>query len=245
MSGERYKTEASNYWNNEYRSVDWKVVHNAGSKEKTIILAEREMDLFLTPTKEKCEVLLEDKDGNPFPTFTPDYWKHPAISDFIDMSKSVCLDFGCGSLARYSMALSKYFHSVFGVDVSSEAISKARQTITQKNIFLSVIDGVNLRFPPNFFDFIFSNLVLQHIGDLNTHKSLVSEFARVLKPGGVFRLEYLDGSQRKPDWFTSVVEGTGFSVQELTDLYAQQGIRIVCGTEGHPYTWITGVKDGS
>lgn len=240
----RYKEVSYLYWNEQYKKIGWPVVHNAGSKQKTIDLAEKEMDLFLYPTKEKCKSLIEDKENNPYPTFTSDFYKHPSI-DELGINREKALDYGCGSLGRYTIALKKYFNYVYGLDVSSEAIRLAKKEVLErsvKGVYFILNDGLSIPYPSNFVDFIFSNLVLQHIGNKDANKQIAKEFVRVLKSGGAFRLEYLDSSSKKGDDFFSPVEGNGFTQDEIIQMYKPLGIEVICMTEEKPYLWVTGIK---
>lgn len=237
---EIYKKESNAYWNLQYERVGWQTTHDAGGMEKTFALARREIDLFLWPTQEKVEILRADEENNPFPTMTPDMHLHPHFDGVA--SDCVALDYGCGGLARYSIALASHFKFVFGVDISEEGIRMGRAHLQQKrikNVILTVCDGVKLNFPDNKFDFIFSNLVLQHIGNKEVNLGLAKEFARCLKPGGMARLEYLHPSEAKSGRFFSVVEGNGLKVEELDKAFVEGGAKIVCHTEFSPYLWVT------
>lgn len=239
-----YKISANLYWDQQYKTVGWQTVHDSGGLEKTEALAEREIDLFLYPTEKKTNDLLYDKENNPYPTMTPDMYLHPSFNK--DTKSCVALDYGCGGLARYTAALSSHFKFVYGVDVSVEGVRMGKQRLKErsiKNAILNVCDGMSLKFGDNFFDFIFSNLVLQHIGNKDVNLALAREFGRCLKPGGMMRLEYLDKSQKKADDFFSPVEGNGISAEELEPEYNKSGCRIICSTEKHPWFWITVVKD--
>lgn len=78
--------------------------------------------------------------------------------------RQIALDFGCG-IGRLTRALTKYFDKVYGVDISATMISKAKELNTDfpqcefiKN------DEADLKiFPDQYFDLIYSNIVLQHI----------------------------------------------------------------------------------
>lgn len=236
-----YSSIAQQYWSNEYKNLGYKVVHDAGTFKKTMILAELEMDLFLFPTKEKCDKLLNDKEVNPIPTFHDDFWIHQPITNYLgDLKNKIAVDYGCGSMARYSAALSKYFEKmVYGFDISSEAIILARQNVKQPNICLMKNSGESVPLADGSVDFIFSNLVLQHIGTKEVNIKLAKEFARILKKGGIMRLEYLDGTQDKGMKFQSVVEGNGFSTEQITKIYNDFGCAVLTSAERHPYLWIT------
>lgn len=241
-----YKSIARRYWDEQYRiHAPVHVVHDPGGEEKSYKLADKEIDFFLYPTKEKSDSLLYNKEENPFPTFCESFYEHPPVSDFIDVKNSKCLDYGCGGLARYSVALSRHFNHVYGVDISSEAIAIARKKISDlnlSNINLFSNNGLDINLPKESIDFIFSNLVLQHIGNIDSNIYICKQFFKILKPNGVTRIEYLCGKERKPDDFFSPVEGNGIGKEELTKIYESCGFKVIHVSEGREYTWITAKK---
>ncbi|MEX2661251.1 MAG: methyltransferase domain-containing protein [Vicinamibacterales bacterium] len=95
------------------------------------------------------------------------------------------LDFGCG-VGRLTQALALHFPEVVGVDISSQMIKmaislnrypKAASFVCNQAPHLGI-------FGDEYFDFIYSNLVLQHIAPELT-LVYVREFFRVLRPGGL------------------------------------------------------------
>lgn len=108
------------------------------------------------------------------------------ISDSgISLKKTTALDFGCG-VGRISRAMSFYFDKVKAVDISGPMLEEARS----QNSHLDNIDFVhNTRsdlavFPENSVDFLYSNIVLQHIPRKKQEK-YIKEFCRILAVGGV------------------------------------------------------------
>jgi len=100
------------------------------------------------------------------------------------------LDFGCGA-GRLCKALAKRFDEVNGVDIAPSMLRLAEQYNEHGprcKFFLNDRDDLRL-FPDNHFDFIYTNIVLQHIRPAHS-KRYLSEFLRVLAPGGhmVFQL---------------------------------------------------------
>jgi SAM-dependent methyltransferase len=100
------------------------------------------------------------------------------------------LDFGCG-VGRLSAALCTYFGEVYGVDISQEMVRLAKEFTPSCSLFVNQADNLKL-FQNDFFDFIYSNIVLQHQSTREIAKSYIREFVRVIKPGGliVFQMPY-------------------------------------------------------
>ena len=95
------------------------------------------------------------------------------------------LDFGCG-IGRLTQALAEYFDEVVGVDVAASMIDLARERnqfedrcryVVNAREDLSLFDDAS-------FDFIYSQIVLQHVGP-DLAKRYIREFIRILRPTGV------------------------------------------------------------
>ncbi|OLE97248.1 MAG: hypothetical protein AUG75_10580, partial [Cyanobacteria bacterium 13_1_20CM_4_61_6] len=103
----------------------------------------------------------------------------------IAMRRGSALDFGCG-VGRLTQALAPHFDRVVGVDISPNMI----QLATDVNRFPGHVSYVwnqaphLQRFADAAFDFVVSNIVLQHIPPAITLR-YVEEFLRVLMPGGI------------------------------------------------------------
>jgi SAM-dependent methyltransferase len=103
----------------------------------------------------------------------------------IDVTPGSALDFGCG-VGRLTQALAQRFEKVVGVDVSPRMV----ETAASLNRFpdrASYVwnDAPHLRtFNDRSFDFIYTNIVLQHIMP-DVTAGYLREFLRILKPAGV------------------------------------------------------------
>ena len=103
----------------------------------------------------------------------------------ISINKNKVLDFGCG-VGRLSQSLSKYFNEVNGVDISQSMIDKANEFNQYKNkckYYLNKKDDLSI-FADDSFDFIYSNITLQHIEPVYA-KKYIKEFVRILNKGGI------------------------------------------------------------
>jgi SAM-dependent methyltransferase len=103
----------------------------------------------------------------------------------ISVKPGRALDFGCGP-GRLTRALASHFERVDGVDISPSMIELANRFNEHPNrchYHLNVADDLAL-FADSTFDFIYSNITLQHVGQSRA-KSYLREFLRILNPGGV------------------------------------------------------------
>ncbi|MGQ9578351.1 MAG: class I SAM-dependent methyltransferase [Candidatus Aminicenantales bacterium] len=92
-------------------------------------------------------------------------------------TKSV-LDVGCGAGLFLALA-EKRFRRCYGLDLSEEALKKARNTASSSYFLCGA--GEELPFPNKSFDFIFSLGSLEHFLDL---RRAIKEIVRVLKNDG-------------------------------------------------------------
>jgi len=98
---------------------------------------------------------------------------------------SPALDFGCG-VGRLTRAMSEYFPECCGVDISLTMISMAQELNRDcPRCYFQLNEDTQLqRLQNNYFGFVYTSLVLQHIAEPCSHQ-YIAELVRVLKPGGV------------------------------------------------------------
>ncbi len=100
------------------------------------------------------------------------------------------LDFGCG-VGRVTVHLAPHFKRTYGLDISKKMIAKAKESTKIKNCRFILNPSNNLSiFRDEYFDLVYSNLVLQHVPDNWIIKGYIKEFIRILNKGGllVFQL---------------------------------------------------------
>jgi SAM-dependent methyltransferase len=95
------------------------------------------------------------------------------------------LDFGCG-VGRLAQALCGYFDQVDGIDIAESMVDRAQQLNrhgVRCRYHLNVRPDLRL-FADAIFDFVYSNIVLQHMAP-ELAERYIAEFMRVLTPGGM------------------------------------------------------------
>ena len=103
----------------------------------------------------------------------------------LKIPRSEALDFGCG-VGRVTQALCKYFDHCSGVDIAGSMIRLANEYNQYGDRCRYYVNGPeDLRmFSDDHFDFIYSNIVLQHM-EAEYSKRYIKEFVRLLKIGGL------------------------------------------------------------
>jgi SAM-dependent methyltransferase len=103
----------------------------------------------------------------------------------LPLRRGAALDFGCG-VGRLTQALGERFESAVGVDIAPAMIAAAER-LNRHGVrcrYALVEDDSLALFADASFDFVYSNIVLQHIRPEYARR-YVAELARVLRPGGL------------------------------------------------------------
>ena len=111
---------------------------------------------------------------------------------FPNVPRTCALDFGCG-VGRLSRALSAHFDRVIGIDVATSMIRRAQELNTdRRNREFKLNERGDLGIiASGSVDFVYSNLVLQHI-ERPYSDCYIREFVRVLSPRGLAVFQELD-----------------------------------------------------
>lgn len=106
-------------------------------------------------------------------------------SQHISLTYGRALDFGCG-VGRLTQGLCLYFDECHGVDIAPSMIEAAQKYNRYgEKCYYHVNEKNDLQlFPDNYFDFIYSVIVLQHMQPAYSRK-YIEEFLRVLASDGV------------------------------------------------------------
>ena len=99
------------------------------------------------------------------------------------------LDFGCGA-GRLTQALADHFETATGVDVARSMIELATEHNRHGDRCRFVLnESEDLScFDDGSFDFVYSNIVLQHVGTERA-KGYIAEFLRITAPGGILAFQ--------------------------------------------------------
>ena len=149
------------------------------------------------------------------------------------------LEIGCGP-GRLMRPMSRHFVEIHGVDVSDEMIALAREKLRDiPNAHPHVTDGASLaQFAAESFDFVYSYAVFQHIPSREVVFQYLREIRRVLKTGGLARLQFNGlprGSESYDTW-----AGARFSSSDILEFTASQDFQVLA-LEGvaTQYMWTT------
>jgi SAM-dependent methyltransferase len=101
-----------------------------------------------------------------------------------DLRRGTALDFGCGA-GRLTRALSRQFERAVGVDIAPSMIQRAKELNRDYPDCEFFLNGEDLsRFGDETFDFVYSNLVLQHMPP-ELSRRYIPELFRVARRGSV------------------------------------------------------------
>jgi ubiquinone/menaquinone biosynthesis C-methylase UbiE len=155
------------------------------------------------------------------------------------------LEIGCGP-GRLMRPMSRHFAEIHGVDVSDEMIARAREKLADiPNAYPHATDGASLsQFEDDSFEFIYSYAVFQHIPSREVVYQYLREIRRVLKVGGLARLQF-NGLPRTDDIDASYTTWAGarFSASELMEFTRSRDFQVLVleGTSTQ-YMWTTWKK---
>lgn len=106
------------------------------------------------------------------------------ISEFhnksIDKKNINILDFGCGN-GRLGAELAKKGYTTYGCDLNKNWTDSKSSTSPSNNLKIISLKPYKLPFPDNFFDFVISSSVMEHV---HNKEEVFHEIKRVLKKGG-------------------------------------------------------------
>jgi ubiquinone/menaquinone biosynthesis C-methylase UbiE len=154
------------------------------------------------------------------------------------------LEIGCGP-GRLMKPMIRHFAEVHGVDVSDEMIALARQKLAGiPNVFPHATDGASLsQFADESFEYVYSYAVFQHIPNRDIVYQYLNEMHRVMKPGGLARLQFNglpSSGYGGAEIATDTWAGARFSSSELLEFTAMHNFQVLAlEGVGTQYMWTT------
>ena len=148
------------------------------------------------------------------------------------------LEIGCGP-GRLMRPLSRHFVEIDGVDVSDEMIAIARERLSDlPNAHPHHTDGASLSlFPDETFEFVYSYAVFQHIPSRDVVLQYLRETHRVMKTGGLARLQF-NGLPQGAGISYDTWAGARFSSQELMEFATEHDLQVLAlEGVGTQYMW--------
>jgi ubiquinone/menaquinone biosynthesis C-methylase UbiE len=92
------------------------------------------------------------------------------------------LDLACGLGFGTDILAQNTEGGVTGGDVAEDAITECKKYWQRENLTFVLLDGTNLPYADNYFDTVVSFETIEHT---TQYRKMLSEFSRVLKPGGI------------------------------------------------------------
>lgn len=145
----------------------------------------------------------------------------------VDPKALRALEIGCGP-GRLLAPLSRVFGEVVGVDVSQEMVELGRANLRDlSNARVETVSGSDLAaFADESFDFCYSYAVFQHIPDRDVVLNYLLEIRRVLKTGGLLKLQFNglpEAEQRAADTWS----GVRFRPEELRAFCREHDLQLL------------------
>ena len=168
------------------------------------------------------------------------------ILDGLELDRrATVLEIGCG-VGRLLRPLAARAHRVIGVDIAPAMIEQGRTLLADlPRVSLHVTHGRLDAVGEASLDLVYSFAVFQHIPSKRAIAQYVSEAARTLRAGGVFKFQ-VDG-RRRPFWRgTDTWLGVWYTPEEIRRVLADRGFTVAdaWGAETQ-YYWITAVRQSA
>jgi ubiquinone/menaquinone biosynthesis C-methylase UbiE len=162
------------------------------------------------------------------------------------------LDAACGT-GRYTMAIAEHGAVAIGLDFSTEMLAIARRRMPATEFYAADLMKP-LPFVSHRFDAILTAQALKHVPDLGI---VISEFARVLRPGGrlVFSVthpgmfwtdyemrehpgfllnEHADITHHHFEDYTGAIEDSGLRITQIVEIPISERIRALLTERSYP-----------
>jgi ubiquinone/menaquinone biosynthesis C-methylase UbiE len=148
-----------------------------------------------------------------------------------------CLEIGCGS-GRFASFAVFYFSRYVGIDSSKSILSYVPYKTSETMDFIRTT-GTYIPFENKFFDFVFSFTCFQHMPTLEMVRENLKEAYRVLCPGGLCRIQTVQGDYLDCGRYDGVVFPT---IHDFTEEFKAVGFKIKDARLDGEWIWVTAQK---
>lgn len=167
-------------------------------------------------------------------------WKELNIlENYLENGEKI-LDVGCGNGRLYDFLKDKQV-DYYGIDISEKLIEIAKNRYPEGKF--QVADALNLPFPENFFNKVFSIAVLHHIPSKEFRLQVLKEARRVLKKDGFLLITVWNLWQRKTAWksffkntFLKLIGKTKLDFKDIFYPWKDQNREIITQRYFHLFT---------
>ena len=168
-----------------------------------------------------------------------DYNRFIALDGLLNLKKEYkVLEIGCGN-GRMSEYIASYFDEIYCVDVSDTYIEQAKNRLSNiSNIHWESTDGETYPYSAEYFNFIFSYTVFQHIDSKTIIRRNFEEIARVLKRGGVAKIQLRGKETEEDKWFSGVAFTTDDMINKLLENLSLKLIKKEQGDKEYIWFWL-------
>lgn len=150
-----------------------------------------------------------------------------ACLDAVGEFSGTVLEIGCG-VGRLMKP------GYWGIDISQKMLDIAQQR--KPDCHFKLGDGRNLPLHDDYFDAVYSVLLFQHLPP-QAVKGYIDESYRVLRDGGKFRFQFIEGDDHSPF-------GHHYSIETVKKWLENFTIKTVeTGLVHYQWTWITAYKE--
>jgi len=142
------------------------------------------------------------------------------------------LEVGCGP-GRLMRPMSRHFGEIHGIDISDEMLKRAREVLTDiPHAHVHLAPESDLRmFAKDWFDFVYSYAVFQHIPSREVVLNYLDEMARVLKPNGILcchlRGAPAPSSELRTGSPTWTGDGYYFELNDIRDFVSRNRLQLL------------------
>lgn len=213
----------------EWMKQDWDKRAESDSKLFIRTFEDQTEEEFWQSGKVDCEYILNTKSS-----------RFDWICNGKNPKELRVLEIGCG-IGRILISMASIFKEAIGVDVSKKMIALSKKYVEKiPNCHTYENSGSDLSlFEDDYFDFCYSYIVFQHIPKKEIIENYIKEVSRVLKTGGIFRVQVRGDLIKNVFGETETWHGYNFTHDEISKIANDNKFEILEENEKTNFYWLT------